>query len=67
MSDNPVDPSFDVWDMYFSGIVGWGLHPGYLKYEPDDDKMTLDDCADLADRMMKVREERRWEVKSCRG
>ncbi len=42
-----------AWDVYFSGIVGWCLHPGYNAGDPD-----LEWCADLADRMVEVRERR---------
>ncbi len=44
------------WDLYFSAIVGWSLHPGYLKDESS--RLTLVQAADLADRMMEVRESR---------
>lgn len=44
----------DVWDIYFSGIVGWSLHPGYLREGVRP--LTLDECADLADDMMEVRQ-----------
>lgn len=47
----------DVWDIYFSGLVGWSLHPGYLR--DGARSMTLDECADLADKMC--------EVRKCRG
>lgn len=45
-----------VWDLYFSGLVGWALHPGYMK--DGRRTMSLEQCADLADEMMIVRRER---------
>ena len=45
----------EVWDIYFSGLVGWSWHPGYLK---GDVRPSIEDCADIADEMMKVREKR---------
>lgn len=45
----------EIWDLYFSGIVGWKLHPGYKRADVDID---LNACADLADKMIAVREER---------
>jgi len=42
----------EIWDFYFSGLVGWQLHPGNQK-EPD-----LEGAADMADAMLKVRNER---------
>lgn len=44
---------FELWDLYFSGIVGWSLHPGYLK--TPDQKPTLQECANLADQMILIR------------
>ncbi len=46
-----------VWDLYFAGVVGWTLHPGYLK-EGMEKTRTFNDCADIVDEMMKVRDER---------
>ncbi len=46
-----------VWDFYFAGVVGWTLHPGYLKV-PMGETRTFNDCANIVDEMMKVREER---------
>lgn len=46
----------DAWDLYFTGLVGWTYHPGYLKDE--NKRPTLDELADIADEMLKVRNER---------
>ena len=45
-----------VWDDFFCTLVGWTQHPGY--YRENATKPTLDQCADTADEMMKVRRER---------
>ncbi len=44
-----------AWDMYFSALAGWSMHPGY--YRENATKPTLQGCADIADRMIKVRRE----------
>lgn len=48
-----------LWDIFFSGVVGWQLHPGYGRENVEP--MTLEECAELVDAMLKVRYER------CRG
>jgi len=45
-----------VWDMYFSALAGWSMHPGY--YRENATKPTLVECAHIADEMMKIRRER---------
>lgn len=42
-----------IFDLYFATIVGMSLHPGYLKME--NGPMTLAECADLAESMIRVR------------
>ena len=42
-----------VWDLYFAQVVGMNLHPGNLR--PNATPMTLEECAELADKMMEVR------------
>lgn len=45
----------NLFAIYFSGIVGWTLHPGYLRdKESKDQIMSLTQCADLADKMVKI-------------
>lgn len=46
----------DAWDIYFIGCVGWGLHPGYQR--ENTEKLSMDDCATLADQMLQKRRER---------
>jgi len=45
-----------VWDMYFSALCGWAQHPGY--YRENATKPTIDDCAEMATKMMEVRQRR---------
>jgi len=45
-----------VWDDFFCTLVGWAEHPGY--YRENATKPTLGECANLADEMMIVRNER---------
>lgn len=42
-----------VWDYYFAAIVGWQFHPGNHR-EP----LTLEECAEFVNNMMKVRAEK---------
>lgn len=44
----------DVWDLYFSTIVGWNLHPGNNR--DNAKKLTLEEAAKLANEMCEVRE-----------
>jgi len=46
----------NVWDMYFTGLVSMALHPGYLRENAN--KKELNELADLATKMLKVREEK---------
>lgn len=55
------DQEQNLWDLYYSGVVGWALHPGYLK-DDGRHRMTLEECADLVDEMIKIRRQRK-----CRG
>ncbi len=45
-----------VWDDFFCTLVGWTTHPGY--YRENATKPTLEECADMATKMMEVRRER---------
>ena len=47
----------DEWDIYFATIVGMQLHPGYTR--EGTEPLTIEQCAQLADKMM--------EVKLCRS
>lgn len=51
MTQEQIDQA--VWDAFFSGVVGWQLHPGYSRENVEP--MTLEECAELANAMMKVR------------
>ncbi len=42
-----------VWDGFFGEIVGWTFHPGY--YRENATKPSYEDCANVADELMKVR------------
>ena len=46
-----------AWDIYFSTMAGWSLHPGYTK--PENTKHTLEEAAAMADLMLEIRR-RTW-------
>lgn len=46
----------EVWDLYFASVVTMSLHPGYEREGAN--RLTLRECADLADRMVRLRGER---------
>ena len=46
-----------LWEMYFMNVTGWSMHPGYLK-EHGRNQPTLEDCAAIADEMVRLTEER---------
>ena len=51
-----TDEELKVWDSYFAEISGWTYHPGYFR---DNAKMpTLEDCANVADKMIIIRRQR---------
>ena len=43
-----------VFDMYFASLVSITLHPGYNRENAT--QPTLEDCADMASKMLEVRE-----------
>lgn len=45
-----------LWDIFFQGIVGWQQHPGYARNNVEP--LTLEECAELTDAMIKVRNKR---------
>ena len=53
----------DAWDLYFASLVGWLLHPGYLR--PGTSRPDLNELADLADEMVDIRNGR-MDRRSCR-
>ena len=44
-----------AWDMYFSALAGWSMHPGY--YRENATKPTFRECAANADEMIQIRRE----------
>jgi len=55
MEDRLMDEQA-VWDDFFCTLVGWTTHPGY--YRENATKPTLEECADLADEMLRISKER---------
>jgi len=47
-----------AWDAYFSQQAGWTLHPGSSFYREDGARPTLEECADMATKMVAIRRER---------
>jgi hypothetical protein len=47
---------YGVWDLYFSALCSWLLHPGYNR--EGTERPTIVDCADIADAMLEVRNAR---------
>ena len=45
-----------VWDVYFAGLVSMTIHPGFNR--EGTEKPTLEECADMADKMMLERDKR---------
>ncbi len=48
----------EVWDIYFASLVAMTLHPG--AGTRGHHKLTIEDCAKIADEMMEEREQTRW-------
>lgn len=46
------------WDLYFTTVVGWQMHPGYLREGAKP--LSLSECAAVADEMLLLKEERPW-------
>lgn len=46
----------EVWDLYFATMAGWMMHPGYCK--DGSRPPSLEECADIADKMCAMRAER---------
>lgn len=53
-----MDDEQTVWDDFFCTLVGWTMHPGWLRDNAIEIKPTLEKCADQADKMLKIRNER---------
>lgn len=45
------------WDLYFSTIVGWSLHPGYTR--EGTKRITIEEAATMATKM--VEEAEKWD------
>lgn len=43
-------PAGQLWSLFYMNVVGWTLHPGYQK--PGSERLSLEDCARLADLML---------------
>lgn len=46
-----------IWDDFFCTLVGWTTHPGYNRENATP--LTIEQCADMADEMMRIRNERK--------
>lgn len=44
----------NIFDLYFSSVVGWQYHPGNRR---DGVYLSLDECAQIALQMVRVRNE----------
>jgi len=49
----------DIFDFYFASIVGWQYHPGNRR---DGVFLSLDECAQIAEQMLRVRNKRFGEL-----
>jgi hypothetical protein len=49
----------DTWDLYFSGIVGWCMHPRNLEKDERTLEEMITDAALIADLMIKIKEDRK--------
>jgi len=46
----------EVWDLYFAALAGMLLHPG--AGTRGHTALTLEECAEIADNMIQIREQR---------
>lgn len=45
-----------LFAIYFAGIVGWRMHPGYNR-ENTKPPLSVEECAKLASRMVQITED----------
>jgi len=45
-----------LFALYFSGVLGWQLHPGYSREGVK--RLTVDECAELAEKMVEITKEK---------
>lgn len=45
----------ELFAIYFSGIAGWQMHPGYSR-EDSPEPLNLTECAELASAMVDITE-----------
>ena len=56
------EKKMNTWEIYFASLVAMTLHPGYTR--PETPRPSLDELAELADEMMKYKEnkeEQTWQ------
>jgi hypothetical protein len=49
IKDEFLADSMRAWDVYFASVVSMSLHPGYNR--DNVEKLTIEDCGDIADQM----------------
>lgn len=54
----------NIFDLYFSAVVGWQYHPGNRR---DGAFLSLDECAQIAIQMIRVRNQYLLENESWHG
>jgi len=50
------DEEQKIWDAFFGEIAGWTIHPGFNRENAK--QPTLEECADMADKMIIIRRQR---------
>lgn len=52
----------ELWDQFFCEITGWTIHPGFNRENAK--QPTIEECADMADKMIITRRERNGEIRN---